>query len=410
MNLISSNNFFKNTITPFIRRTYKNCFMANNEDNSINNKFSRNDKKKTILFQKKNLLYKRARLFSTRNPQIVSKLNKNIKSATIKSPVGKTNSIFYPIKLKQDKMSNTGISFYRNNTKKLKRNYSAYYIKSDLPLGQNYISDFLVKSNELKIKSCKISEIEQKIRKLGKNLNLLIFKKKKSSQLNRTFSGFPYKKFLNQPINYNNNINYNSINDNNNKNNEDEKNKNKKIKLPDFLQNEFNIKGTNILSPFCLKARDNFVIKKFSQYFDDKNNLKSDTKYINNKLNIIYAENEDAYNMKLALLNKKLNMQGKIDKYQIGFSPSEKLLRDMEKKVTFMKNIVEYAYPNTTLMRLRIPESKKYFMKYKYKYGFKYKDLNNEKLNEVQRKIYKLPNKTMRTNYGRKKEHVIIYK
>ena len=401
MNLISSNNFFKNTITPFIRRTYKNSYIANNEDNSFNdNKFSRNEKTKTILFQKKNLLYKKDRLFSTRNPKIISKLNKNIKSATIKSPDYKTN-IFYPIKIKQDKMSNTGISFYRNNTKKLKRNYSAYYIKSDLPLRKNYISDFLVASNELKIKSCKMSEIEQKIRKLGNTLNLVILKKKNPSQLDRTFSGFPYKRFRNQQINYNNN----SINDNNNKNNEDEK-----IKLPDYLKNEFNIKGTKILSPFCLKARDNFILKKFSQFFDDKNNLKSDTKYINNKLNIIYAENEDAYNMKLTLLNKKLNMQGKIDKYQIGFSPSEKLLRDMEKKVTFMKNIVEYAYPNTTLMRMRIPESKKYFMKYKYKYDFNNKDENNEKLNEVQRKIYKLPNKALKANFGRKKSYAILYK
>ena len=404
MNLISSNHFFKNTITPFIRRTYKNSYISNNEDYSINDtKLSRNEKNKTFFFQKKNLLYKRARLFSTRNPQIISKLNKNIKSATIKSP-GLKENIFYPIKLKQDKMSNTGISFYRNNIKKLKRNYSAYYIKCDLPLGQNYISDFLVKSKELKIKSCNISEIEQKIRKLGKTLNLLIFKKQNLSELNRTFSGFPYKRFINQQIK--------QIKYNNNSTHDDEgkKNKNETIKLPDFLKNEFNIKGTKILSPFCLKARDNFILKKFTQYFDDKNNLKSDTKYINNKLNIIYAEDEDAYNMKLALLNKKLNMQGKIDKYQIGFSPSEKLLRDMEKKVTFMKNIVEYAYPNTALMRMRIPESKKYFMKYKYKYDFKNKDVNNEKLNEVQRKIYKLPNKAAKNNFRRNKKHSILYK
>ena len=404
MNLISSNHFFKNTITPFIRRTYKNSYISNNEDYSINDtKLSRNEKNKTFFFQKKNLLYKRARLFSTRNPQIISKLNKNIKSATIKSP-GLKENIFYPIKLKQDKMSNTGISFYRNNIKKLKRNYSAYYIKSDLPLGQNYISDFLVKSKELKIKSCNISEIEQKIRKLGKTLNLFIFKKQNLSELNRTFSGFPYKRFINQQIK--------QIKYNNNSTHDDEgkKNKNETIKLPDFLKNEFNIKGTKILSPFCLKARDNFILKKFTQYFDDKNNLKSDTKYINNKLNIIYAEDEDAYNMKLALLNKKLNMQGKIDKYQIGFSPSEKLLRDMEKKVTFMKNIVEYAYPNTALMRMRIPESKKYFMKYKYKYDFKNKDVNNEKLNEVQRKIYKLPNKASKNNFRRNKKHSILYK
>ena len=104
-----------------------------------------------------------------------------------------------------------------------------------------------------------------------------------------------------------------------------------------------------------------------------------------------------------------------MDKYQIGFSPTEKLLRDMEKKVTFMKNIVEYAYPNTTLMKMRIPENKKYGKKFRYKNNFNNNEINNEinnaKLNEIHSQIYKFPNKNIKPNYYRKKySNIILYK
>ena len=379
-------------MTPFMRN---NKIKFQYEEHSINDKLSsRNINNKTIEFQKKDFLPKKPRLFSTTNAKILSKLNKNIKSATIKS--SNLNNNLFPIKLKKDKMSNTGISFYRNNRKNLTRNYSAYYIKSDLQLDKKYVSDILMNNNNIKNNRSKISDIEQKINELGKALNFYPFKNNNSLYLNHSFSCIPYKRIINN--------NFYS-------NNKEEEIKNKNGHYPDYLKNEFNIKGTKILSPFCLKSRDSYILKKLTYYFNDKNNLKSDKKCINNKLNIIYAENEEAYNMKLSLLNKKLNNKGKMDKYQIGFSPTEKLLRDMEKKVTFMKNIVEYAYPNTTLIKMRIPENKKYYMKYRYKKNFKNNELNNEKLNEIQSQIYKFKNKNIKTNYYRKKfSNIILYK
>ena len=408
--MITSNNTFKNTITPYLRNTLRKNYKLYNEYHSLNDKKTpRIEKSKTILFQKKNLLEGKPRIFSTRNQKILMKLNKNIKSAKIK-PTVLNKDIFHPIKLKQDKMSNTGICFYRKNSKNLKRNCSSYYIKGDISLGQKYISDFLIKSEEKRKNGSKISEIEKKISKLGRKLNLYFLGKNNSFQMDRSFSSFPQTKRIIRKK-----MNEYELNKSKNKENENNKNDSgEKTDLPDYLKNEFNIKGTNILSPFCIKARDGYILKKFSQYFDERYNLKSDNKYINNKLNIIYAENEDAYNMKLSLLNKKLNEQGKIDKYHIGFSPSEQLLRDMEKKVTWMKKVVEYAYPNTTLMRMRVPENKKFFKKYKYKYQFKKFEINKDKLDEIQSKFYKFPNNSdLRDKnkfHRRKCSHVILYK
>ena len=290
MNLLSTNNIFKNTMTPFMRNKK---IKFPDEDHSINDKLSsRNINNKTIEFQKNDFRLKKPRIFSTKNADILSKL-KNIKSATIK--FSNINNNLFPNKLKKDKMSNTGISFYRNNKKQLTRNYSAYYIKSDLQLDKKYVSDFLVNNNNIKKSRTKIADIEQKINKLGKTLNVFPFKKNNNNSLylNHSFSCIPYKRIMNKNLN------------NNKSNNKEEEIKNKNLNLPDYLKNEFNIKGTKILSPFCIKARDIFILKKLTYYFNDTNNLKTDKKYINNKLNIIYAENEEAYNMKLSLLNKK---------------------------------------------------------------------------------------------------------
>jgi hypothetical protein len=388
---MTTNDFFKNTKIPYISKINKNNH-SKNEDNKINdNLISQN----ILLFNKSNLTKRSQRLFSTRNPKVSNKFNKIIQSASVNTPKTKINkNIYNSTVIKKDKMSNTGISYrsYRRDNNKLNnRNYSAYYIKSDVPLEPTFISDILAKSNQKRYFSSKISEIEEKIGKLGKSLKLF-HSKNKQLNLNKSFINLSSSK-------NNNNIldSRNSMNNNEEEKNELEKEKGEDI-FPDYLKNEFKIKGTNIISPFCLKSRDSFTLQKFIREFNNKSNLKSDKKCINNKLNIFYAQNEEAYNMKLTLLNKKLIEQGKIDKYKIGFSPSEQLLRDIEKKVTFMKKIVEYAYPNTTLMRLRIPESKRYFMKYKYKYEFKKYPIYNEQYDEVHNEIYNYPAKSSRKN------------
>jgi hypothetical protein len=388
---MTTNDFFKNTKIPHISKINKNNH-SKNEDNKINdNLISQN----ILLFNKSNLTKRSQRLFSTRNPKVSNKFNKIIQSASVNTPKTKINkNIYNSTVIKKDKMSNTGISnrsYRRDNNKLNNRNYSAYYIKSDVPLEPTFISDILAKNNKKRYFSSKISEIEEKIGKLGKSLKLF-HSKNKQLNLNKSFINLSSSK-------NNNNIldSRNSMNNNEEEKNELEKEKGEEI-FPDYLKNEFKIKGTNIISPFCLKSRDSFTLQKFIREFNNKSNLKSDKKCINNKLNIFYAQNEEAYNMKLTLLNKKLIEQGKIDKYKIGFSPSEQLLRDIEKKVTFMKKIVEYAYPNTTLMRLRIPESKRYFMKYKYKYEFKKYPIYNEQYDEVHNEIYNYPAKSSRKN------------
>ena len=144
------------------------------------------------------------------------------------------------------------------------------------------------------------------------------------------------------------------INHENRKNNDENKNS-KKIKdknLPIFLREKYTIKGTNIISPFCQKARDEFLYKRiFYNYFKKP----VDTKKIgvNNKLNIIYAENEEKFKKKIQIINKRIREEGKKEKNSQCPNSVEEKLTNIKHKIKFMKKIVDYAYPETVLTRVR---------------------------------------------------------
>ena len=57
---------------------------------------------------------------------------------------------------------------------------------------------------------------------------------------------------------------------------------------------------------FCMKSRDKFIMKKLYKLYDKNNSLKMDKKFlIDNRLNIMYAENEEIYKDKLKKIKPK---------------------------------------------------------------------------------------------------------
>ena len=363
-------------ISPFkkgyfeFNKLFENKVIAHRSINTA--KLLKNHKHKDFFYKKQRLLLsEKQKIFSSRNKRNNSKNVSHVNSAIIKKPKASQINILstllsktsYKKKFYPDKKD-----IFKN---KPKRNYSAYYINSDLRLKKNYISDLLQKeennNNNSQNKSQKISDIEKKISILEKSLNII--------NINNTNKS---NSFFAENSKY---LKIKKI-----KNYENEK---KKV-LPDYLKEKFNIKGTNILSPFCMKSRDNFIMEKFRKFLNKNNTLKTDKKYIiDNKLNIIYAENEEMYKNKLKKINQKLIAQGKRLRYKYILSPSEKQLRDMEKKVTFMKDLVDVAFPNTAMFRLR--DNQIYLKKYKTFYK-KHEALNDKKINydDVQNNFFEI--------------------
>ena len=330
---------------------------------------------KDFFYERKKLLMNKTqseRFFSSRNTKYsIGNQKLNIKSAIYKIPDYSRRSIFSSIMnktTKRHKNTNTNSysfflqKYYKNRSK---RNYSAYYINSNLSLGKSYISDLLFPNEEnIQNKTQKISDIEKKISLLEKKLNL------KSARNNNSNS-------------------FHNLTPKETTKREKEEEKNEKEKnLPDYLREEFNIKGTNILSPFCMKSRDKFIMEKFWKFLNKNNTLKTDKKsLVDNKLNIVYAENEEMYQKKLRKINNNLVMQGKRERYKYYLSPSERQLRDMEKKVTFMKDIVDVAYPNTAMIRIR--DNRQYFKKNKTYYK-KFESMIDKRIDGYKNNFYEI--------------------
>jgi len=335
----------------------------------------KSSKYKDFFYERKKLLMNKTqseRFFSSRKEKYsISNQKLNIKSAIYKIPINSQRSIYSSIMsktTKSHKITNTNSysfflqKYYKNRSK---RNYSAYYINSNLSLRKSYISDLLVPNEEnIQNKTQKISDIEKKISLLEKKLNL------KSAKNNKSNSFFnSSKKEITK------------------REKEEEKNEKEK-NLPDYLREEFKIKGTNILSPFCMKSRDKFIMEKFWKFLNKNNTLKTDKKsLVDNKLNIVYAENEEMYQKKLRKINNILVMQGKRERYKYYLSPSERQLRDMEKKVTFMKDIVEVAFPNTAMIKIR--DNRQYFKKNKTNYK-KFESMYDKGIEDYKNNFYEI--------------------
>jgi hypothetical protein len=321
---------------------------------SINSsKLFKNNKYKEFFYQGQKIIDEKQKSYSSRNKKNNKKNITDIKSTIIKTQKGSQINLFSALLSKTNKTKN----HFRDQ---LKRNYSAYYINSDFRLKKKYIYDLLLKKEDKSNQTQKISDIEKKINTLEKMLNI---KKNNPIYEDKSFK-------LKQK--------------------EDEENSKEKD-LPDYLKKKFKIKGTNILSPFCMKSRDKFIMEKFKKFLSKGNTLKTDCKYIiDNKLNIIYAENEETYQNKLKKINQKLISQGKRERYKYIFSPSERQLRDIGKKVTFMKDIVNVAYSNINLLRLK--DTKLYLKKYKtfYKKFETLNDRKNEEIDEVKNDFFEI--------------------
>ena len=235
--------------------------------------------------------------------------------------------------------------------------YSNYYISGNL-FHNDYISDFITGKYKIICKDKNDVQIEQmkdtdnKIEELVKSLNIYPNKTLNKSQSQKLIET---EKTID-----NDKINIKLINENSNNNNINETDTLKKQNIKNSFKNslpkkkaeKFLIKGTNIISPFCDFARDHYLYKKIFYYSEKKKNLKSDY-CLDNKLNIIYSENEKQYKQNLIKLNEIYKKLGRNKVYNLEPSESENKLRGLKKRVEFMKRIVDYTYPNMVLTKIR---------------------------------------------------------
>ena len=310
-----------------------NSLVSLNKKNCISTK--NKDKNKIDSFDIMNKEYKNGRNQKTTYYNFFNKLIPKSVSKTFASKLNDRNKIIY-LDMKNIKKNN---------------NYSNYYVSGNL-FHNDYITDFIsgkckiICKDKNEIKKDQMKETDNKIEELVKSLNIYP---------NKTLNKSQSQKLIDTEKTIDNDkININIINENNNNNNNDLiKKKNIKNSFKNGKKAEkFLIKGTNIISPFCDFARDHYLYKKIFYYSEKKKNLKSDY-CLDNKLNIIYSENEKQYKQNLIKLNEIYKKLGRNKVYNLEPSESENKLRGLKKRVEFMKRIVDYTYPNMVLTKIR---------------------------------------------------------
>ena len=324
----------KSAFFPFkVGKLNKKLYVSKNIKDFILNYDKNNDFEilKERILNKKNISRNK---FNISRYQEFAKPNSNIIASKSQSNFflsNKSSKSCYINRQKNKTVTPIINSYFSKNKKESdsKRNYSAYYMKGDLSLKKLYISDLLLKNNKAtRNKTQKLSDIEKKLNNLEKTLNISnIYSKSKSKSF---YLNNPSKKIFNM-----------------------KKGKEGRNKLiPDFLKDEYKIKGTNVLSPFCKKWRDKYMMEKFNKFLNKEETMENNKKsLIDNKLNIIYAENQKMYLRKLKMINKRLVAQGKKERFKFFFAPSEKQLKDMERTVGFIKNVFYFAIPSSSVVK-----------------------------------------------------------
>ena len=371
-----------------LNKLYKNLYMKKSKTNLkirvINSNTNASSKLSSIYLKtSSNLSHKY--LITSSNSKITSNNSSIFKSKTQFNKIYK-KALFDNVSNKNGHYSakylkHFGLRSNKNSDKKFNirrpsNDLSAkgYYLTGKLPFRNKYILEMdkslLNISNNIKCNKgsntsynsfnniSKMKEQDKKIEKLAKKLKIVLNSEDKKRHETKCDCG--------NLVTFNNGF-FNGINIVMDHSPMEGKNENKNddvyadgynfipTNLPMFLREKFNIKGTTVISPFCMEARDDFLFKRI--FHDDKKKyLFKSNEIIDNKLNIIYAENQAQYYQNLVKFNNMLKQNGKKILHEVGPTVTDIKLSKIKNKMSFMKKIVDYAYPNMVLARVRESE------------------------------------------------------
>ena len=122
--------------------------------------------------------------------------------------------------------------------------------------------------------------------------------------------------------------------------------------LPSLINTMISKKTRTIAenNSFIEKQNNEFLFRKI---FESKGIFRRKQKFVDNKLNIRYADTEDQYELRLSKDNKKLISQGKPIKHYNKSDFLDKKLNFVKNKIIFMKGVVDYGYPKIAIAKIR---------------------------------------------------------
>ena len=110
--------------------------------------------------------------------------------------------------------------------------------------------------------------------------------------------------------------------------------------------------------------------------------FKEKIKFIDNKLNIVYCQNEAQYKFIMEKRNKLLKNKGTVLKFEEDSEKIKGRVDDIKSKIKFIKNIMDYSYPGFMLTKIKTWE----------------KNLSNQKLDELINPVNERKNQIKKRN------------
>ena len=327
---------------------------------------------------------------------------KRVKSGILISPKEKENNLLYKMIAEKQKEENISV----NNNKKIK-NCNAYYYSGSLHIKNKYIVDAMPHYKSLSsyyfIKNNNINNTYRKIDYLAKSLYL--FQREKKLYQNNSNSEIFVE--LNKKKHLNNNSNRSLIQFHkssiigetfNTRESGKIYNKNISSQKRNDTNNIMRLKVKNITNRYNKNINDNifnnnknndddseYLYKKIFYYNLEKRKRKA-LNYIDNKLNIIYSENEIQYCKKMNKINQYFLKEGKPIKHRHKSEITRLYTSEIINKIHFMKKIVDYVYPKMVLDKVK-KENRRIFKAKSMEFKMSYSKLMLLKIKQKQKKI-----------------------
>ena len=390
---LETNNILKNNFPFSVNNNAEESKTNNINQNNNFSLLSRNNKRKILTNSAKirNLENKSIGVNLNRINQNINKSNQKSAFIHLSANFVKRNNLLTPKMIRPRNMLIKNKSFNVGNNLQLPKlnlkktninNNGIYYIGGDFSYNNKYFSDLINKNDNNKCdEKTDMETVDIKIEQIAKDINLFqnerkyrnyslnydssnknnflddeynnilpLIKSDNSTNLNsrsisRISSGIPRSRLYSGKFANNTDI----LDSNENLN----KKRFNRIISPFNISERFNIVGTNVMSPICQKARDIFLYKKIFYYFAGKKVPHVMKKFINNKLNICYADNEKQFEKKLIQINEENKRKGKFVYHKVGKAETEKKAVSMQKRVEFIKKIFDYAYPDLIICKIK---------------------------------------------------------
>ena len=103
-----------------------------------------------------------------------------------------------------------------------------------------------------------------------------------------------------------------------------------------------------------LKQKNNNLDYLYRSIFSKSILFRPKPHYIDNKLNLVYSENESQYKLLMEKRSKIMNEKGIFLRFDSDSEKIKERVNDIKTKIKFMKNIMDYSYPNFMLTKIKV--------------------------------------------------------